>query len=157
MFNYFDTPIRTLIGFFLLLLLTRMLGKKQLGQITYFTYITGIAMGNIAGDIVVHKDTNLSEAFVGLSLWAILTFIFEYASLKSEKLRVMLDGKPTIVIKKGVIIKKALTSARLNIDDLTMLLRNNNVFSIKEIEYAILEPNGQLSVLKRPEYELTTK
>jgi uncharacterized membrane protein YcaP (DUF421 family) len=155
LFNF--TPLRAIIGFLLLLILTRLLGKKQIGQITLFTYITGIAMGNIAGDMVVHKDITIIDGVSGLVIWAMLTIIVEYISLKSTNARVLLDGEPTIVIKKGQIIKDALKSLRLNIDDLTMLLRINNVFSIKEVEYAIYEPNGQLSVLKNPDTDTPVK
>lgn len=151
------TSIRTLVGFCLLLLLTRLLGKKQLSQITIFTYITGIALGNMAGDMVVHRDIKLIDGVVGLTLWAVLTLIVEYVSLKSSKARVILDGEPTIVIKNGKILEKSLASNKLNMDDLSMLLRLKNIFSIKEVDYAILEPNGQLSVLKKVENELITK
>lgn len=152
-----EISFRTLLGFMILLILTRLLGKKQLGQLTIFTYITAIAMGNIAGDMVVHKDTELIEGVTGLVLWALLTFIVEYFSLKSSKARVLLDGEPTIVIKKGVLMQKELAALRMNLDDLSMLLRINNVFSIKEVDYAILEPNGQLSVLKKLEHSRLQK
>lgn len=157
MHSIIETSLRTLTGFTVLLILIRLLGKKQLGQLTIFTYITGVAMGNVAGDMVVHRDIKLIDGVVALILWAILTFIVEYISMKSSKARVFLDGEPSIVIKKGVIMQKALASQRLNMDDLTMLLRTNNVFSIKEVDYAILEPNGQLSVLKKPLLESVTK
>lgn len=152
-----ETSFRTIVGFFVLLLLTRILGKKQMGQLTIFTYITGIALGNIAGDMVVHKDISLIDGVTGLAFWAILTLLVEYISLKSSKARVLLDGEPTIVIKKGEIIYDKLSSQRLNIDDLTMLLRTNNIFSVADVEYAILEPNGQLSVLKKADKEQVTK
>lgn len=153
MHTILETSLRTVIGFTVLLILTRLLGKKQLGQLTIFTYITGIALGNIAGDMVVHRDIKLIDGVVGLIIWALATYILEIMSLKSSKARVLLDGEPTIVIKKGVIMQKALASQRLNMDDLTMLLRTNNVFSIQDVDYAILEPNGQLSVLKKPGLE----
>lgn len=146
----FETSLRTILGFSVLLVLTRLLGKKQLGQLTFFTYITGIAMGNIAGDMVVHRDIKLIDGVSGLIIWAFATYLMEIASLKSSKARVLLDGEPTIIIKKGVIMQKALASQRLNMDDLTMLLRTNNVFSVRDVDYAILEPNGLLSVLKKP-------
>lgn len=152
-----EISFRTSAGFLILLILTRLLGKKQLGQLTIFTYITAIAMGNIAGDMVIHRDIKLLDGVVGLILWAVLTFLVEYLSLKSSKARVLLDGEPSIVIKKGEIMQKELASQRLNMDDLTMLLRINNVFSIAEVDYAILEPNGQLSILKKPEHNLVTK
>ncbi|QGU94505.1 DUF421 domain-containing protein [Clostridium bovifaecis] len=153
----FDTSLRTLIGFAVLLILTRLIGKKQLGQLTFFTYITGIAMGNIAGDMVVHRDIKVIDGVVALSIWALLTIILELISLKSSKARTLLDGEPSIIIKRGVIMQKELASQRLNIDDLTMLLRNNNIFSIQDVDYAILEPNGQLSVLRKPILESVTK
>lgn len=152
MHHLLDITLRASFGFVILLALTRILGKKQLGQLTIFTYITSIAMGNIAGDMVVHSDIKLTEGLAGLVIWAFYTFLVEYISLKSSTARVLLDGEPSIVIKKGVIMHKELAAQRLNMDDLTMLLRINSVFSIKEIDYAILEPNGQLSVLKRPEF-----
>jgi uncharacterized membrane protein YcaP (DUF421 family) len=150
------TMIRTLLGFSVLFILTRVLGKKQLSQMTFFTYITGIALGNIAGDMVVHRDIKLVDGVTGLTLWAFLTLAIEYIALKSAKARVLLDGEPTIIIKQGKINEKAMRSNKLNMDDLTMLLRIKDIFSIAEVDYAILEPNGQFSVLKKVEYENVT-
>jgi uncharacterized membrane protein YcaP (DUF421 family) len=157
MHSVFETSLRILVGFSILLVLTRLLGKKQLGQLTIFTYITGVTLGNIAGDMVVHRDIKLIDGATGLILWALLTFAVEYISLKSSKARVLLDGEPTILIRRGVIMQKELAAQRLNMDDLTMLLRVNSVFSIQDVDYAILEPNGQLSVLKKPVLETVTK
>lgn len=151
------TALRTLLGFSVLLFLTRVLGKKQLSHMTFFTYITGIALGNIAGDMVVHRDIKLIDGVTGLTLWACLTIMVEYISLKSTRARVILDGEPSILIKKGKILEKAMVSNKLNMDDLSMLLRTKNIFSINEVDYAILEPNGQLSVLRKPENEPVTK
>lgn len=150
------TMIRTLLGFSVLFFLTRVLGKKQLSQMTFFTYITGIALGNIAGDMVVHRDIKLVDGVTGLTLWAFLTLAIEYIALKSAKARILLDGEPAIIIKQGKINEKAMKSNKLNMDDLTMLLRIKDVFSIAEVDYAILEPNGQFSVLKKVEYENVT-
>jgi uncharacterized membrane protein YcaP (DUF421 family) len=157
MHSVFETSLRILVGFSILLVLTRLLGKKQLGQLTIFTYITGVTLGNIAGDMVVHRDIKLIDGATGLILWALLTFAVEYISLKSSKARVLLDGEPTILIRRGVIMQKELAAQRLNMDDLTMLLRVNSVFSIQDVDYAILEPNGQLSILKKPALETVTK
>lgn len=151
------TSLRTLVGFCVLLFLTRILGKKQLSQMTIFTYITGIAMGNIAGDMVVHRDIKLSDGLVGLTLWAVLTLIVEYLSLKSARARVLLDGEPTILIKKGKVMEQAMAGNRLNMDDLSMLLRGKDIFSVLDVDYAILEPNGQLSVLKKENLESVVK
>ncbi|PLR85775.1 DUF421 domain-containing protein [Bacillus sp. V33-4] len=155
--SIYTTSMRTLLGFAVLLFLTRILGKKQLSQMTFFTYITGIALGNIAGDMVVHRDIKVIDGVTGLVVWALLTIIVEYISLKSSIARVILDGEPSIIIKKGKILEKAMASNKLNMDDLTMLLRVKNIFSTSEVDYAILEPNGQLSVLKKAEHEPVTR
>jgi len=152
-----DTALRTLIGFALLLILTRLLGKKQLSQLTVFTYITGIALGNIASEMVLQKEIPILDAVFALILWSLLVFIIEWISLKSAAARVLMDGEPTIVIKKGLILEKALKAQRLNLDDLFMQLRLNQVFSVKDVEYAILEPNGALTVMKKSDKNHVTR
>jgi uncharacterized membrane protein YcaP (DUF421 family) len=97
------------------------------------------------------------DDFIALIFWCVLNLLVEYIGLKSGKLRQIIDGQPTIVIKKGIISKNALRSSRLNLDDLSMLLRKQNIFSLKEVEYAILEPNGNLSILKKSQYQQITK
>lgn len=152
-----ETSLRTLGAFLILLLLTRFLGKKQLSQMTFFTYITGIALGNIAAGMAIHGTVTVVDGITGMTFWALLTIGIEYISLKSPKLRVLMDGEPSIVIKNGKINKKAMASNKLNIDDLSMLLRDKNIFSVQEVDYAILEPNGKLSVLKKIENESVTR
>ncbi|TCP19296.1 uncharacterized membrane protein YcaP (DUF421 family) [Scopulibacillus darangshiensis] len=149
--------VKTLTGFIVLLLLTRLLGKKQLSQMNFFTYITGIAMGNIAAEMVSNKNVRVIDGITALVLWTVLTIVIEIISLKSSKARIILDGEPAIVIKKGIIQKKAMKRSRLNMDDLSMMLRTKDVFSVKDVEYAILEPNGEMTVLKVPENETVTK
>ena len=144
-----DTVIRTLAGFAVLLLLTRLAGKKQIGQMTVFTYITGIALGNMAGDMIIHKDVEIMDGVIGMTLWSVLIFLMEYLSLNLPGVRVLLDGEPVLVIKKSVVQTRELKKMRLNMDDLTMLLREKDVFSIREVQYAILEPHGELSVVKK--------
>ena len=153
----YDLLIKLFFGFFALLILTRLNGKKQLGQLNIFTYITGIVIGSIVAETAMRKDITLLNGIIAITAWTVLTFIIEYISLKSGKLRAVLDGEPTIVIKRGKIQYKALKKMRLNIDDLSMLLRTNNVFSIKDVDYAVLEPNGDLSILKIQAKEQATK
>lgn len=90
-------------------------------------------------------------------LWSLLTFIIALTGLRSVRAREILDGQPTILVKKGMIMEKALAKQHLNIDDLIMLLRNKDVFSPEEVEFAILEPDGKLSVLRKEELLPATK
>jgi uncharacterized membrane protein YcaP (DUF421 family) len=144
-----NAAVRTLIGFAILLLFTRITGKKQLSQMTIFTYITGITLGSMIGEMVIHGGTEFMEDLIGVILWGALSFLVEYVGLKIPFMRVVLDGEPTIVIKRGEIQVKELRKMRLNMDDLTMLLREKDVFAIRDVWYAILEPHGELSVLKK--------
>jgi uncharacterized membrane protein YcaP (DUF421 family) len=152
-----EAIFRTFLGFAMMLIYIRILGKKQLSELTFFNYVTGIALGNMAGDMVIHRDVKLIDAIVGITLWSVITFILGYINLKVPAARRIFNGEPAIVIKKGVILHDALAAHRINIDDLTMLLRNNNVFSVTEVDYAILEVNGQLSILKKPGLETVTR
>ena len=152
-----QTAIRSVFGFAILLVLTRLLGKKQLSQLSVFTYITGIALGSMVSEMVMVKELSIVDSVVALIVWSSLVIIVEWVSLKSATARVLLDGQPTIVIKRGLIMAESLKKHRLNLDDLTMQLRINQVFSITDVEYAILEPNGALTVLKKSDYNPVTK
>ena len=145
----FEILLRVIVGFVILLLLVRVVGNKQLGQLNVFTYISGIVIGSMVGDIILHSDIKLWRSMLGVALWVALAICVELVALKSIKARELLDGQPTILIKKGQIVHAALKKERMNIDDLTMMLRTNNVFAVAEVDYAILEPNGDLSVLKK--------
>ncbi|MDP4151840.1 MAG: DUF421 domain-containing protein [Bacillota bacterium] len=148
--------LNVIIVYITLLILTRILGKKQLNQLTYFNYITGITMGTIAADVMRVQNNKIAN-FLILVFWSFLTLITGLINLKSGKFRTFVDGKPTIVVGKGKVLRKALQKNRLNMDDLTMMLRENNIFSITEVEYAILEPDGKLSVMKKPQKQQITK
>jgi len=152
-----ETVLRTLLGFAVLLILTRLLGKKQLSQLTIFTYITGIVLGEITGMMVLDKSIPVLDGIIALVLWSALVFVIEIISLKSARARVVMDGEPEIVIKKGRIIEKSLKKQRLNLDDLAMQLRLHQVFSVTDVEYAILEPNGALTVMKKSGLDPVTK
>ncbi len=155
--SFFEMILRATLSFFVLLLLARLLGKKQLSHLTYFNYITGITIGSIAAVICADSETPFLNGFISLVWWSILTILIGYIGLKSSKTRILLDGQPTIVVKQGKILKEALQGTRLNLDDLSMMLREKNVFSIQDVHYAIIEPNGQLSVLKKEYQQAVTK
>ena len=88
---------------------------------------------------------------LGVALWVGIAICVELAALRNIKFRELFDGQTIILIKKGKIIYSALKKERLNVDDLTMMLRTNNVFSVSDVDYAILEPNGDLSILEKKE------
>lgn len=156
-FNPVEMLIRTTASFFAILFLARLIGKKQLSQLTFFHYITGITIGSIASEISAQAETPFWDGLVSLIWWALLTAGISYISLKSPKLRLLFDDKPVTIIEDGHIILANLKKCRLNLDELGMLLREQNIFDFREVQYAIFETNGQLSVLKYPTYDTASK
>ncbi|WP_028595279.1 DUF421 domain-containing protein [Paenibacillus assamensis] len=155
--DFWEMIIRATAAFVIILSVTRFLGKKQLSHLTFFNYVTGITIGSIAADIAGETETPFFNGVVSIVWWSVLTILVGFIALKSTKVRILLDGEPTILIKRGKIMKQALYSSRLNLDDLSMMLRENNVFSTKDVNYAILEPDGRLSVLMKEAQQQVTK
>ncbi|WP_413024678.1 DUF421 domain-containing protein [Peribacillus frigoritolerans] len=155
--DFFEMILRATASFIVLLILTRLLGRKQLSQLTFFNYITGITIGSIAADIGGESETPFFNGLTSLVWWSFLTFLVSYLGLKSSKVRVIIDGEPIIVIKEGKIFEEELKKLRLNMDDLSMLLREQNVFSVQDVANATFEPNGKLSIMLKPENQPVTK
>lgn len=145
--NVMEVFSRAVGAFTVLFLLTRIMGRKQISQLTFFNYITGISIGTIAGAVTIDPSLKLSAGFVSLLTWSGLTLLVAYFDLKSRKARKWMEGEPVILIRQGKILEQQLKKQRLDMDELQLLLRSKDVFSIVDVEYAILETNGELSVL----------
>lgn len=155
--DFWEMILRTTLSFTALLILTRILGKKQLSQLTFFHYVTGITFGSIAADMAGQTDVPFLDGLIAISWWTILTLILSFVAMKWGMGRVILDGQPTIIIKEGEIMEKAMKKSRLHMDDIMMMLREKFIYEIKDVHYAIMETNGKLSVLKKVEYQESTK
>ena len=149
--------MRTTFAFIVLLILARIMGKKQISQLTFFHYVTGITIGSIAADIAGESRTPFLNGTISMIWWAVLTLLMSYIAFKSKKARIILDDQPTIVVYEGKIVEDSLKKLRLHLNDLSMMLREQSIFSIKDVHYAILETNGKLSVLKKAGLEAATK
>ncbi|WP_332647467.1 DUF421 domain-containing protein [Lysinibacillus sp. 54212] len=155
--NFLEMILRTTGSFFTILILARLIGKKQLSQLTFFHYVTGITFGSIASEIAAQAETPFFDGLISLIWWTILTIFISFLSLKSKKMRVLFDDKPMILIYDGVINPKNLKKSRLHTDELTMLLREQSIFSLDEVQFAIFETNGELSVMKKSAMSEATK
>lgn len=154
--EYFEVLLRALITFIGLLCLTLLMGRKQLSQITFFDYIVGITIGSIAAEIVINRSINVYDGLIALVVWSFMPILIGYVAMKSICFRALVDGEPKIVIQNGIIINKNMLKEKYNMGDLLMQLRDKGVFDISEVAYAILEPNGTLSVLKKQQYNPVT-
>lgn len=155
--HFWETIVRTTLSFVVLLILARLMGKKQISQLTFFHYVTGITIGSIAAEIAAQHETPFVDGLLAMFWWAMLTLLMSYIALKSRRARVILDDQPTIIMYEGRIVEEAMKKSRLHLNDLNMMLREQSIFSIKDVQYAILETNGNLSVLKKAGQEPATK
>ncbi|MFP3722957.1 DUF421 domain-containing protein [Niallia circulans] len=146
-----------IIGYILLLLLTKVLGKTQITQITTFDFVSVLVLGELVGNAMYDTETGIKEIMYSILVWGGLIYITEFITQKFRKTRQLLEGKPSIVINKGKIDFKELQKNHLDINQLQHLLRAKDVFSIAECAYAILETDGTISVLKKSAYRNPTK
>lgn len=144
--------VRAIISFFTLLILARILGKEQISQLTFFDYIVGITIGSIASEATVDLSSRAWPHFIGIISWSVLAYLMQLISLKWRYAAKIIEGEPVVVIMKGKLMDKVLKKMKFRITDILELLRNQGIFDLNEVDYAILEPNGSLSVLKKPEY-----
>ena len=139
---------KTITIFVVLVILARVLGKKLLSQMTFSEFVIGITMGTIAGAFVVEQ---VKGPWVLLSpaILTIVTLGLTFLNLKCITLRKLVEGDPVTVIENGKILEKQMQKTRYNLSQLEMQLREKGIFDISEVEFAVLEPHGQLSVLKK--------
>ncbi|WP_096188569.1 DUF421 domain-containing protein [Evansella halocellulosilytica] len=155
--NFTALSIELLIGFIALLFLTKVLGKTQITQLTPFDFISALVLGELVGNAIYDKEIGINYVLYAILLWGTLISIVEWITQKWKKTRSFLEGKPSIVIHQGKIDRNQLKKNRLDLNQLQNLLRNKDVFSIQEVEYAILEANGTINVLKKHPYQNTVK
>jgi len=143
--------VRGIIGFFTLLIFTRILGKQQVSQLTFFDYVVGITIGSTASSLTTDLTSRAWPHWVGLITWAVLCLMLQLITLKSQTAEKFLDGEPTIVITNGKILEESMKKFRYTIGDLLAQLRDKGVFDLADVAYAVLEKDGQLSILKKTE------
>lgn len=152
----FKALLTTIGVYFITLLLSRMLGRKLVSQMTFFDYIVGIMIGSAAVNATTFEDNPPLFAFVMLVGICLLTLLIDIIHMKSMRIRKFVDSEPVVIIEKGKIIDQNMKKIRLTLDELTMMLRENSYFNISDVESAILEPNGQLSVQPKSEKQPLT-
>ncbi|MCL2360623.1 MAG: DUF421 domain-containing protein [Defluviitaleaceae bacterium] len=145
----YQTAIASAIAIIALFALTRIMGKKQMAQLNFFDYVVGISIGSIASEYAVVRSIHLAEGLTALVVFTLFSLIFSFISVKSLRGRKILDGTPIFLIKNGKIVESNLRNAKLTINDLLEECRQKDIFDIGEIEFAILETSGRLSVLPK--------
>ncbi|SFA78236.1 MULTISPECIES: DUF421 domain-containing protein [unclassified Bacillus (in: firmicutes)] len=153
---FFHIFLELFVGYVALFLLTKILGKTTITQITTFDFISALVLGELVGNALFDENIGVKEILTAIFLWGSLVFATEIITQKFKGTRKLLEGEPSIVIRNGKIDYKVLKKNHLDINQLQHLLRSRDVFTIRECEFAILETDGTVSVLKKPNYSNPT-
>lgn len=140
--------IKVISGLLALLLVVRMLGKKELSQITPFDLVYLLVLGGLLEESIYDDLVTVWEVLYAIALWAVLIFVIELIVRRFDNMRNVIKGEPSIIIKDGELDVKTLKKNKLESEQLRTMLRQQGIFSLQEVKYAVLEPSGQLSVLK---------
>ncbi|MGI5849648.1 MAG: DUF421 domain-containing protein [Christensenellales bacterium] len=151
-----QTMLKSLVSVAVLFVLTCIMGKKQLSQLTFFDYAVGISIGSIAATFAVDSSINYVKGITGLIIYSLFPIVLSLISLKNYKAKKLLDGKPTILIQNGQIVEKNLKKIKMTVNDVLEECRLKNAFNVADVEFAILETAGKVSIQMKPENQPLT-
>lgn len=138
----------------ILFILTKLMGNREMSQLTMFDYIVGITIGSIAAEMSTSLESNFMEPVVAMIVYGLVTVFISYITCKSLSLRRFFTGRARILLDNGKLYRKNFKSAKIDLNDFLMECRINGYFNLSDIQTAILEPNGRVSFLpkslKRP-------
>jgi uncharacterized membrane protein YcaP (DUF421 family) len=134
-----------------------MMGKKQISELNFFDYVVGITIGSIAADISLDIEKNMIAGIAALFIYGFISYIISFVSIKSILARRFFIGVPTVLVEKGKIIESGLKKSKIDVNDLLMVARENGYFNLDEIDYALMEVNGNISFLPKEKEKPVTK
>lgn len=149
-----DVILRCLVSLVTLFLVAKMLGKKQISQLSVFDYVIGISIGNFAAEMSINLESEYLHGVVAVIVFGLVAYLVSILSLKSLRMRRFFMGDPTMLIQDGKIVYKGLKKARFDVNDLLEECRIKGYFDIREIDYALMEANGDISFMLKPEYQV---
>ncbi|MCM0648349.1 DUF421 domain-containing protein [Clostridium swellfunianum] len=142
---------RTVAVYVLTLLLTRFMERKLISQMTFFDFVVGVTMGSLAANSMIDPASSPISSASSLVVISVLAIFLSYAHIKSFRIRKLINSEPVTVVDNGIIVEDNMKKIRLTVNELMMKLREKNAFSLSDVEFAIMETDGQLSVLPKPE------
>ncbi|AIG25935.1 DUF421 domain-containing protein [Brevibacillus laterosporus] len=157
MHEYMDTIGRTILSFGLLLLVARVLGKQTLSNMTFHDFVTGITLGAIAANLAFNEKIKMMELILSLAVFSGTSYLMSNIAIKIQKSRKWISGAPTVLIENGKILEENMRKNKYTMDSLNQSLRQKDIFNLQEVENAVVETNGKLSVQKKTEFQSVTK
>ena len=147
---------RSLISLITLFVVAKVIGKKQISELSLFDYVIGISIGNFAAEMTINLESPEFDGVLAVIIFGGVAYLVSMISMKSVVFRKIVEGEPTIIIQEGNIIKKNMHKVRLDVNELLEEARIKGYFDLSQIEYAIMEANGEMSFLPFTEYQPLT-
>lgn len=147
--EYLLIATRTIFLYFTILFIFRLMGKREIGELSILDLVVFIMIAEMAVVGIENTEQSLLQSIFPMFLLMGIQILLALFSLRSQKFRRLIDGKPTVVINKGKIDEREMKKQRYNFDDLMMQLRENKIKNVTDVEFAILEPSGKLSVIEK--------
>ncbi|MGN7195310.1 DUF421 domain-containing protein [Bacillus mycoides] len=140
---------RTMLVYIIILIIFRLMGKREIGELSVLDLVVFIMLGEMAVVAIENTDKSLWHQLVPMTFLMCIQIILSVISLKFQRFRHLIEGEPAILVNAGKIDEKKMRKQRYNIDDLLMQLREQGIGDVRDVEYAILEPSGKLSVFQK--------
>lgn len=154
--DWVEVALRTLSAVTVLFIITKILGKRQISQLSLFEYITGITLGNLVGYVSLDLDSTWYLGFVALSVWVLISVGAEYFTIKSKKFRNVVDGRATVLVENGTLNAENLRKEKITVDEFLEQLRKKDVYRVADVEFAIMEQSGEINVMLKKEFQPLT-
>lgn len=153
--NWYEVLIitqRAIFSLITLYLVTKLIGKKQVSELSLFDYVISISIGNFAAEMTMNLDTQSINGFVSVVTFGLIGTLVSILTMKSISLRRFFMGTPTIIIDNGKFVYKNMKRTKIDMNDFLQTARIAGYFDINQIKYALMEANGQISFLPKEEY-----
>ena len=154
--NFFPILNRSLISLLTLFLITKMIGKKQVSELSVFDYVIGISIGNFAAEMTINLNSPELDGIFAVLIFGAVAYLVSFLTMKSVALRRIFIGSPTIVLQEGKLYKKNMKKLKLDVNDLLQEARRKGYFNLAELQYGVMEVNGEMSFLPYPQYKPAT-
>jgi uncharacterized membrane protein YcaP (DUF421 family) len=148
----FEIILRALLAFTIMLIIARILGKPTISQLTYHDFVVTITLGALTANLTFNTEVKIGNMVTAILTFTLIAYILMRLALKSRMFRKWVSGQPTVIIQNGKILEDNMRKQKLTLDTLIQELREKNIFDLDEVDYAVLETNGNFSVLRKSDY-----
>ena len=154
--KYFIVLYRSIIFYTIISIGYRIMGKREVGELSIMDFIVSIFMAELVAISIENYKSSMFLSLIPIIVLIVIQISISYISMKNNKTRNIIDGTPSVIINRGIINFEEMKKQRYNLDDLLTSLRNNSIKSIEEVDYAILETSGKLSIFKKQDDKTST-